>query len=237
MDASLLPLGGGDDPQRATRRPAAPAQVQPRQKAPESLRCRVRGAREGCSSRQPPLGTAATGVLTLPAVTTARRPLPARLRVRPAPETPVPLGAPLALWWHRDPSPQGLHPPRHRAPAAESGLRPGPDRPRPQSLASPYSNTGGDRVVASMRLLTRQLERPGQHGRHGGGPGARARARVLPGSVVPSGGAWGWDRERWDPLAGDRAEGGQARVHAPQAFLPPYLCRSPHHSESHLPRQ
>lgn len=42
-------------------------------------------------------------------------------------------------------------------------------------------------MVATLRLLTRELERPGQHCRHGGGPGARARAHVLSGNVVPRG--------------------------------------------------
>lgn len=160
MDASLLSLGRGNDPQRATRRPAAPAQVQPRQKALESPRCLVRGAREGCSSHEPPLGTAATSVLTLPATTPARRPLPARLRVRPAPAAPAPLDAPLAPWWHRNPSPPGLHPPPHWAPAAVSGLRPRPDRPHPRAsppliptLAETGWSEGCDSLPGSLSAL------------------------------------------------------------------------------------
>lgn len=77
------------------------------------------------------------------------------------------------------------------APSVRLQFHPGWDQaptgfaPRALPPCLPKPCRGG--VVARLRRLTRELERPGQHGRHGGGPGARARARVLPGSVVPSG--------------------------------------------------
>lgn len=62
-------------------------------------------------------------------------------------------------------------------------------------------------MVAGRRFLTRELERPGQHGRHGGGPAARARSHVLPGSVVRSRGARGQDLEKVG--AGPRGRAGR----------------------------
>lgn len=105
----------------------------------------------------------------------------------PGARGPCPAGRPSRPLVAQEPQPPGTAPSSPLGACSwvwvEAKARPA----SPQSLASPYSNTGGDRVVARLRLLTRELERPGQHGRHGGGPGARAHARVLPGSVVPGG--------------------------------------------------
>lgn len=97
-----------------------------------------------------------------------------RSPTRPAPLTPAPGGCTARL----------------RAPAAPPGLGPGRGRLHPQSLVSSsprLPEPGGGGVVSRLQRLTRELERPGQHCRHGGGPGARARARVLSGNVVPGG--------------------------------------------------
>lgn len=80
-------------------------------------------------------------------------------------------------------------------------------------------------MVAGLRFLTRELERPGQHGRHGGGPAARARSHVLPGSVVRSRGARGQDLERWEPDR-EAGPGGGAGLRRPRPRgTPPALLR------------
>lgn len=121
-----------------------------------------------------------------------------------------------------------------RAPAAPPGLGPGPDRLRPRALppSLPRPCRGG--VVARLRRLTRELERPGQHGRHGGGPGARARARVLPGSVVPSGRCAGLGPAKVGaPRRGEARRSSWAAASAStfkrlQALLPPTRNQAPY---------
>lgn len=118
---------------------------------------------------------------------------------------------------------------QHRLAAARLQLRacysqaPSGFAPTASPPSLPRPGEGG--VVARLLLLTRELERPGQHGRHGGGPSARARARVLPGSVVGSG-------RRVGPGPGKVAAGGAwggcsgAHVHAP-ALLSRQRCEPP----------
>lgn len=105
------------------------------------------------------------------------------------------------------------------APSVRLQFHPGWDQaptgfaPRAWPPCLPKPCRGG--VVARLRRLTRELERPGQHGRHGGGPGARARARVLPGSVVPSGRCGGLGPVKVGALRRGKA-GGAAALRPPR---------------------
>lgn len=143
----------------------------------------------------PPLGMAATRALT---VTPAAAPARSRPRAPRAPGGPS-LDSPRLAPRPRPPTGRApLSPPGGDRPQPARGCTRSPRgscsyaaRPRPASppeprlLVSPGPAEAA--VVARLRLLTGELERPGQHSRHGGGPDARARARVLPGRVVRSG--------------------------------------------------
>lgn len=85
-------------------------------------------------------------------------------------------------------------------------------------------------MVARLRLLTGELERPGQHSRHGGGPDARARARVLPGRVVRSGRRAGPGPAKVG-AARRRGAGGEAGAAAPGARVHTAAGSAPGRSE------
>lgn len=175
-----LPLSGEAAPE-GHKSPAVPAppppQVQPRREG-------AGDARQRMLPHSPSLEAAASALtFALAAAQPAPGTCPARLQrpslpvpwARPAPAVPDPPGA-------TNPSP-GVG----AAPLAGSSawVR---ARPRPASPAEPcLPKPGGGGVVSRLQLLTRELERSGQHCRHGGGPGARARARVPTGNVVPGG--------------------------------------------------
>lgn len=124
------------------------------------------------------------------------------------------------------------------APSVRLQFHPGWDQaptgfaPRALPPCLPKPCRGG--VVARLRRLTRELERPGQHGRHGGGPGARARARVLPGSVVPSGRCGGLGPVKVGALRRGKARRSScAAASTPtckrlQALLPPTRSQAPY---------
>lgn len=97
------------------------------------------------------------------------RGVPESPQVSPSPD-PHP-GAP-----SRPPGAAAL-PANSQAPAAPAS----PRRPLFPGQASTAAWSPG------CRLLTRELERPGQHCRHGGGPPCACARRVLPGSVVRCG--------------------------------------------------